>query len=182
MNVNYVFLVLHLLGLAIGAGGAYTTDIQVLFTMKKGVVSRDAYAFLHRAGLIVFFGLGISLLSGIGLFLQAPEAYLGSLPFLTKMSLVLVILLNGLAIHFFALPTMKRFVGKELLKEEGFARRVPLLTLLSTISSVTWLAVIILGANLGIDLGLWTMVVVYLATIVVAYVGAYAGYLFLRSR
>ena len=181
MQLYSILVIFHLLGLAIGAGGAFTTDIHVLFTFRKGVLTREAYTFLHRAGLIVFFGLSISLLSGFGLFLQAPDFYLTSTPFLTKMLFVLIVLLNGIAIHTMALPVMKAHIGKEPLQEASFRKRVPVLTLLSSISTVTWLSIIVLGATLGTDVLFWQMMAIYLAAIVAMYSVSYAGFRFMKS-
>ena len=96
------------------------------------------------------------------------------------MLFVLIVLLNGIGIHLLALPVMKAQIGKEPLKESTFVKRVPRLTLLSSVSTITWLSIIALGVNLGTDLLFWQMIAIYVAAVVGMYSVSYLGFRFMK--
>mgnify|MGYP000470231176 CR=1 FL=1 len=62
---------------------------------------------------ILWIGVVILALSGLGLFLLDPARLLTSAKFLSKMGVVLVLLLNGWFLHFAVTPTLKRIAFHE---------------------------------------------------------------------
>ena len=89
-------LYLHLVPLITAAGTAFAADRATLRVMKSGIDQRSAHlkqlALTHR---VVVFGLALSFVSGILLFLSDVETFLGSVFIWIKLGLVFLLLVNG---------------------------------------------------------------------------------------
>jgi len=93
MGVTYV----HFAGLLLGGGVAVAADRETLRAAKEAEPFRaDHLAFLGTVHSIAIAGLAMLFASGIGLFLADIETFWASRVFWMKMSLVMLLLLNGL--------------------------------------------------------------------------------------
>jgi len=120
-------LTVHLIGLAIGLGGATIGDLLMLRT----VVRRQPHPtmLLRDLSLAIWFGLAILTASGLALFAESPEPLLHNSGFIAKMVVVAVLMLNGVFLHR-QLPDFKLSGG----------------TLLAgAISSVSWYGALLLA-------------------------------------
>ena len=86
---------LHLLGVILGMGGALISDILFSFFSRNKKLNPSEIVTLTILRKIILYGLWVIILSGIALFLSDPEKYLSSVKFLAKMSIVLVLVVNG---------------------------------------------------------------------------------------
>ncbi|MEP6999676.1 MAG: hypothetical protein ABI969_04310 [bacterium] len=87
---------LHLAPLVFAAGAAFTADRATLRSARAGATDRARQlreiAASHR---MVLFGLSLSFVSGILLFLSDVETFWGSIYFYIKLALVGLLLVNG---------------------------------------------------------------------------------------
>ncbi|MDA0207980.1 MAG: hypothetical protein O3B64_01035 [bacterium] len=165
-----MFLIFHLLGVALGVGGAYTSDVIILTALRDHRLSKNEYVILHRAGYVVIFGLFLLIASGVGLFLSDPQGYLASTKFLTKMIIVGIVTVNGCLLHLYSLPLLKRHLNKHLLKEKTFQKDIPYIILLASISVTSWTSALILGALPRIPISIESAILIYLGTILAGFI------------
>lgn len=92
-------LFVHLAPLIIGGGIAFSADIATLRAFRGGAVERSrqvaALATTHR---LVLFGLTLSFISGLLLFLSDVETFLGSIFLWIKLACVALLLINGVVL------------------------------------------------------------------------------------
>ena len=160
--------IVHLLGVVTGAGGAYLSDAMFFSTVKDEKVSKTELRFLKIGSRFVWFGLTLLIISGIGIFLTDTETYLNSSKFLTKMTIVGVILLNGIVFHMSHLPRIERHVGHHFPSSDEFMRHRPLLLASGALSFVSWTSAIILGSLKILPYSYSSIMIVYLSVIIVA--------------
>ncbi len=170
MDPKIFLTIVHLFGVVIGAGGAYMSDLLFFSATKDNKISQTEMRFLELGSRMIWLGLLILFLSGLGLFLIDPAKYLASAKFLVKITIVLVIFINGLVFHFFHLDRIRRHVGEYFTSSDQFMRWRPVLISSGAISFVSWTTAIILGtlpsipftytAGLAIYLGLITLAIV----------------------
>ena len=92
-------LFFHLAPLVFGGGVAFAADISTLRAFGRGTAERTRQvadlAGTHR---LVLFGLTLSFISGILLFLSDVETFMGSIYFWIKLACVGLLLVNGLVL------------------------------------------------------------------------------------
>lgn len=165
---HVILTISHLLGLALGAGGAFASDWIFLLSAQDGRISRTETRFLSLGSKLVWTGVAILVLSGLGLFLLDPARLIASPKFLAKMSIVLIIILNGISFHFLHLPRIRRHAGEHFPSSDEFMRyRFPLVAS-GAISFVSWLSALILGAWRGVPFSYSQIMLTYLAVLAFA--------------
>lgn len=146
VDVKTALLVVHLIGLALGVGGALLSDAMFFVSIRDWRISKTELKFLTLGSSSVFLGLLLLIASGSGMFLLDPERYLESSKFIAKMTIVLILIVNGLILHNLQIPHLKDMA------ERGASTRVHMLELRSlfllsgVLSIVSWLAALTLGA------------------------------------
>jgi hypothetical protein len=108
MDAQRYILALHLLGFAIGVGGATVTDVFFMKFLKDFRISKTEADFMRTLSRILWTGVMILSITGLGLFLFDPLRLLTSAKFIAKMCVVLVLLLNGWFLHFAVTPSLRR--------------------------------------------------------------------------
>ncbi|MCF7865403.1 MAG: hypothetical protein K9M11_02770 [Candidatus Pacebacteria bacterium] len=137
-----IVTITHLLGVVIGMGAALVSDFLFSFYSHDKRLSQTEKYTLNLLSNIVWTGLIIITLSGIGLFLSDIEKYLVSTKFLVKMSILAVLVLNGYVLH--------RYISKSMIKRGflSFHKYTGLRKLAfacGAISVISWLSVLALG-------------------------------------
>ena len=130
----------HVAPLIFGAGAAFMMDRATLRAFSQGAEERMRH--LRELGLIhtlVLFGLALSFISGVLMFLADVETFIGSIYFWVKLALVALLLLNGFV--------MTR-AEKALSRSSGDMRLWGRLRMLSIISATLWLATTLAGVVL----------------------------------
>ena len=182
MDQHTLFLILHLFGVAIGAGGAFMTDSTVVTALRDNMFTKNEFAILHRAGLIVFFGLALLIVSGIGLFLDDPERYIASSKFIAKMIIVGVLTVNGFILHGAVLPLLEKHLQTHLLKNKEFRKHIPAVLAVGAVSSTSWAFAIVLGALRSIPITVVQMLLVWVVATFLAYTVGFVVYRVRYSR
>lgn len=146
MELKLIFTIGHLFGVALGAGGAYLSDVMFFSSAKDDKITYTEFRFLTIGSKMVWVGLITLFLSGLGLFLLDMETYLDSSKFLAKVTIVFIIFLNGLVFHFSHLERIKRHKGEHLPSSDEFMRKRPILLASGVASFISWTSALILGA------------------------------------
>lgn len=151
MEIKTLLVIAHLFGLALGAGGAWTSDALFFRSTRNGKISKSENKLLSQASVVVWVGLAILIVSGIGLFLQNPDRYAESTKFWSKMTIVAIIAVNGLIFHFF---------HKKSLEKSQYKSNAILVS--GVVSMVSWASALILGAFRSVPLSYLEIMGIYL--------------------
>lgn len=156
-----VFLIVHLLGVAIGAGGAFMSDAIFFSSIKDKQISGTEFRFLKLGSEMVWIGLAVLVVSGIGLFALDPAKYLASGRFLAKMTIVALLTINGLLFRFVHVPMIERNLGQPLLFSEEFVQRSIWLFSSGAISMISWVSALVLALYENVPLGYGGIMLAY---------------------
>ena len=165
MSVKIIFTILHLFGVAIGAGGAFFSDWIFLHAIKDRRLSKDEHDILRAAGVAIWAGIILLYISGIGLVLQDPAYYLSSEKFLMKAGIVGIITINGIVLHDRHLPVIASFIDHPRLEQKDIRQHAPRVLLGGAISVVSWSFAIVLGALRSLPVSLPLMLTLYICSI-----------------
>lgn len=165
---NLVALIAHLFGVALGAGGAYMSDGIFFKSVSDGEISKDDYKFIRFGSTMVWIGLALLVASGIALFLFNVDRYLHSTKFLAKMTIVLILTINGVFFHVMHMPKIKKVIGEKLRDHKGYGEFAHHLLISGAISVTSWSCALILGAFHGIPYSYWTIMGVYVVIVGIA--------------
>lgn len=168
LDIKTSLIIIHLLGVAFGAGGAFASDLIFFKSIKDHRIPTTELGFIELGGRLVWIGLTILILSGIALVLLDPAGYLTSSKLQVKLTIVGIIFLNGLVFHLSHIPRMRKFAGQHLLASKEFMAKSRLLVASGAVSVVSWTVVIALGAIKSIPYNYLTIFGVYVAIISVA--------------
>lgn len=131
---------LHVAPLVFGAGTAFVMDRTTLRVSREGAAERERHLHeLERVHRVVITGLTFSFLSGVLFFLADVETFVGSFLFWGKLTLVALLLANGLLL---------KQTEHALLTASDSALLWHRLRTLSIVSAVLWLASTLAGVLL----------------------------------
>lgn len=168
ITLKMIYVALHIFGVAIGAGAAYMSDAIFLSSVKDRVLSSVEIRILTLLSKLVWLGLGLLLVSGILLFSIDPVGYATSAKFLAKMTIVGVLLINGIIFHRTHLPLIKSTENKVLTDYSRFQKGSPFLVISGAVSVVSWSFAIFFGVLRGIPYSYMTIMLVYLGVVLFA--------------
>lgn len=146
IDFKTLYLILHLFGIALGAGAAFFSDIMFFSAMKDMKFSSTEIRFLKLGSRTVWIGLGLLVISGILLFTTDPAKYAHSSKFLAKMTIVAVIIANGYVFHRIHIPRIMRHAREELPSSDEFKRKSISMFASGAVSVTSWVSAVILGA------------------------------------
>lgn len=165
MDVKTLLTIAHILGVALGAGGAFTSDAMFLTSVRDGRLDATELRLLRMGSRLVWIGLALLAGSGIGLFLLAPDSYLSSPKFLAKMTVVAIIATNGLVFHVQHIPRLLAHSGRGPSIREMLSHHKRFLLASGAVSTVSWLSAITLGVLRDVPLGYAGIMAIYLACV-----------------
>jgi hypothetical protein len=180
-----VLVALHILGVCFGLGGATMLDFWILRWLRWGGLPGEIARIFNYVSKVCTVGLLLLWLSGLGfLALYAAESpeKLGNPKLWAKVTVVVVLTLNGLVIHRAVLPGILRDVSKPMF--QGLTGlRAGIFLASGAVSGVSWYAAFALGVMrelngtvaYGLLVGLW------LAAIVAVTLGGLVLWLVLRE-
>ena len=174
--VYNIVVIIHLVGLALGVGGATTSDFFFLKSIRDKKITATEFSFLHAASRVVWAGLTVLFLSGVAFIvmnqLQSPGS---DLLYTEKMKVKLVIVglifLNGLIMHLFFFPFMKKHIDKQF-EERDFLHWAPIVSTQAAISVISWYSALVIGGWRQLDLDFGQLLSVYLFLLAVAIIGS----------
>lgn len=132
-----VLVMIHLLGVTLGLGGATVTDYFTFKALRDYKISDDEARTMHSFSEIIWAGLVLLYVSGIGLYLTDPAMYSQSPGFLAKITAVLVITINGIILNLYISPRMSQMDFLSKITPSGIPIR-KLAFALGAISFTSW--------------------------------------------
>lgn len=140
--------IIHLLGFALGLGGATLTDVFFFRSLRDFKVSETEAETMNTVSQVIWFGLGLLVISGLGLYFPNAEALNQNPKFLIKALIVGVILVNGFLLNLIVSPRLVKIsFGEKHEHEMGELRRSRRVAFaLGGISLTSWYCAFVLGA------------------------------------
>lgn len=164
-----VIVFFHALAAAVGVGATTVTDVLFFKFLKDFKISHGEKSIMDTMSHIIWVGLGLLIVTGIGLYLPASETLLESSKFLVKMIAVIVIILNGLLLNFIISPWLTKIDFEETNPNEGEPRLYRKLSFASgAISISSWYIVFLLGSLRSIPLTFEVGLLIYVGLVVTA--------------
>lgn len=141
------FLIAHLFFVAIGLGAAVVTDALFFKFLKDFQISKVEKFVMDSLSQVIWIAISGIVIAGLAVFASQPEAFLESPKFVAKMSIFIVLIINGLALNFVVGPKLSNlFPGKKELSSQTLRLKRKLSFAFGAISMTSWLSVFILGA------------------------------------
>lgn len=169
-----IMIIIHALVAAIGLGAVVVTDTLFFEFLKDFKITDKEDRILQVLSKVVWAALIVLILSGIALYLSAPATYLVKSKFITKMVIFAIIFINGLVLHFYLSPHLKKIafgpthlfvaVRLRIMRRIAFASGV--------VSIISWLTVFILGSVRSIPLTTGQALLGYGAVIILGIIGS----------
>ena len=153
-------IVIHILGVALGVGGATIIDILFFNFLKNLKISLKELNILRIVSKVVWIGLILLLISGVGLYLPAAERLNDSAKFLTKMIVVGVLILNGFVLNIYIFPKLVRISFGDA---SSYFRK--LIFISGGVSIASWYSAFLLGAIRSIKLQFSTLLIIYIGVL-----------------
>lgn len=165
MELQILLGIAHIIGVALGVGGATVSDIFFIRILKTKKISQLDFQNLRVLSRIVWAGITILILSGLSLLWLMYEnsgsiALLNSPRFLAKLTLVAVVTVNGFIFHFHVFPKLKALVGKD----HALAKKTWLLAITGATSGASWYSIVLI-AMLRLDLPYFAWIGAYLVVL-----------------
>ncbi|MFT6829199.1 MAG: hypothetical protein ACJAV6_000012 [Candidatus Paceibacteria bacterium] len=172
IDIKTFYLLLHLFGITLGAGGSFMSDVLFVTTTKDRILDDNELMILKKGSTVTWIGLFLLIISGSLLVSLDPQFYFSSDKFILKMIIVGIIIANGIIFHLIHTPRLKKLVGKYLSTSLEFRKYSKSMYYSGAISIVSWISALILGSLRMIPVSIPIGLVVYLVLISVAIVGA----------
>ena len=162
IETKTLLIIVHLLGLAFGVGGAFLSDLMFFRAIKDGRITKGEIDFLNLGSWSVAVGLGVLICSGLWMFSLDPERYLASTKFLAKMTIVAVLAVNGFVLHSVQIPYLKSMALNRIGTKKGFAAMRFMFLFSGVVSLVSWVSALVLGAFRSVPWSYEIIISIYL--------------------
>ncbi|SFR45110.1 hypothetical protein SAMN05216203_0429 [Marinobacter daqiaonensis] len=137
----------HLLGLAFGVGGALTLDIIAFRYFYLDRITPEKLVLFHFIARLVTVGLVILWITGLAflwLYWQHQPELLGNPKVWAKVTIVVVLTVNGYFLHHKVFPILDRNLGRYLFYRVNVDEKAMMFTF-SSISIISWGFPLVLG-------------------------------------
>lgn len=166
-----VFLV-QLGGIALGVGAATIADVFFLKFIKDFKISVDESVILRTFGQIIWFALGIVVITTIAIYLPNTSLITQSPQFVVEALVLLILIVNAVYLTLIVSPRLVSLsFDRESIETRAEDRQKKLAFGLSAISLISWYSLLILASPLPISFSTPRLTVAYLALVLIA-VGA----------
>lgn len=178
----YPILITHVVGFILGVGGATISDILFIKFLKDFKISIFEDKVLKIMSQIVWVGLFLIVISGVGLYLPQAEVLLQTPKFLVKMLIVFVIIINGALLNLIISPRLIKISFGQCLDINHTHRLRKVAFMLGAISFSSWYSALILGIAKVIPMTFGELITIYLLIVLCAVLssqvaeGLYSGY------
>jgi uncharacterized membrane protein len=174
LEYKTIIVILHALAAALGVGTVLVTDIFFMKFLKDYRISQGESEILDTLSQVVWFALGMLILTGIALFIPASAELLLKTKFLAKVVIVGVVVVNGVLLNLLIAPKLiKISFGEILVKESGQMHHLRRLAFaFGAVSIVSWLATFILGSLRALPFSTLEILLGYMGIILIAVIGS----------
>lgn len=168
MSIKTLSTVLHVLAAVCAMGAAFSADILFHFFTADRKLSPMEARVLSILSRVVWYGLLALTVTGTAIFLSDPVGYLTSAKFLAKMTIMLVLVVNGVILDRYV---QTHLLGKGFFTapQQTLARRVAFIC--GTVSVVSWISILSLGVIDGVTSSYASVLTLYaciLGTLILA--------------
>ncbi len=161
--IKHPLVILHLIGFALGVGGATINDVMFFKFLKDYKISEAENDILKSLSQIIWAGLAISIISGLGLYLQNAEVLNESSKFLLKVIVVGVITLNGIFLNLSVAPHLVKLSFNDEITKTTQSNHLRKMAFASgAISFISWYTAFFLGTLQSLPFSLIQLVGIYL--------------------
>lgn len=175
-------IILHLLGFALGVGGATINDIFFMRFLKDFKINNSEHNILKIFSQIIWFGLAISVVSGFGLYLANYEILNETPKFLVKTIVVIVIIVNGAFLNLLIAPRLTEMPFAKTIHITSLHSLRKLAFALGAISFVSWYSAFILGSLRNVPFSFIQILGTYIILLVIGIIASQVGeYLLLKK-
>lgn len=161
ISIFQLLLVIHIIGLGFGFGGAIASDFMFIHALRDWKINQTEFGFLKLASRIVWTGVILLALSGIGMFLFSPSSFISSPKFMAKMTIVGILVINGFIFHYKHIPLIGKNTDKDLPSAKEFVSKSRALFISGAISMVSWFSALVLGALRSVPLSYISIMLIY---------------------
>lgn len=171
-EIKTLVLIGHLFGFALGVGGATVSDILFFKFLKDFKITKPEHQILSVMSQVVWVGILIAVITGIGLYLPEAETLNHSSKFLLKTVAVSVIILNGALLNLLISPKLIKMSFGDSLQVGKVHKFRKLAFALGAVSFISWYSAFILGIIDSIPLSFGVLLIIYIAILVVGIIGS----------
>lgn len=165
------FLILHILAVTLGMGGALITDILFFKFLKDYKITEEENSVMNTLSEVIWFALLLLVISGIGIYLPKIAMYNATPKFLAKMSIILVIIVNGFFLNKLIAPHLLniRFVGN---LDDNLGKKRKLSFAFGAVSMISWITSFVLAMLKNIPQTYIQLMGIYVGLLIVGIVGS----------
>lgn len=165
-----LLIVGHTIGFILGLGGAMITDILFMRFLRDFRISEKEADVMSTTSQVIWFGLAIVIVTGLGLYLPLMDNYHESTKFLAKMVVVAVVAVNGAFLNLFVEPRLVTicFNAKEQAITPEMVRFRRLAFALGAVSFVSWWSAFVLGSFRSLPLTVLQILLIYIVLLAIA--------------
>lgn len=172
IELKTIYVIGHIFGAILGAGGAFTSDAMFFSTIRDGKINKDELRFMKLGSKLVWLGFIILVISGIFLITTDPVKYLNSSKLLVKITIVGIIFINGLIFHLIHIPHIEKHMGFKLISSKSFMKKASFIMISGAVSMTSWVCTVILGTLRSVPYSYTEILSFYILLIIVAVIGA----------
>lgn len=168
-----VIVVFHALAAALGVGTVLVTDVFFMKFLKDYRITESESDILDTLSQVVWFALGLLILTGVGLFLPTSMEYLAKTKFVAKVVIVGVIAVNGVLLNLFVAPKLVKIsFGQDSVEHPHEFRHLRRMALaFGGVSIVSWIATFVLGSIRSLPFSVPALLMMYTFLILCAVIG-----------
>lgn len=169
IDAKIIYIILHLIGVILGAGGAYVSGFLFLQIIKDRNIEKSEVDIVRTTSNIVSAGIVILVISGALLFALDVPGYLASTKFLAKMSVVAIIIINGIFYHFYHFPKLVQAQTKVFKVREHTS-----IFISGAVSLVSWTVALILGSLHAVPYSYLMIMLFYVGLLILGVISSLA--------
>lgn len=166
-------LFMHLIGFALGVGGATISDVLFFKFLRDFKISEKEQSVLSIMSQVIWVGLLLAVISGIGLYIPEAAALHESSKFLLKTIVIGVIIVNGAFLNLYISPKLLDLGFKENgLNVRQASRLRHLAFALGAVSFISWYTAAFLGFIESAPFTLLELLGIYIGLLLIGIVGS----------
>lgn len=174
LEYKMIIVILHALSAALGVGTVLVTDVFFMKFLKDYKISVSESDVLDTLSQIVWFALGMLILTGVALYIPTAAEYLAKTKFIAKVFIVGVIAVNGVLLNLLVAPKLVKIsFGEESVDHPGELHHLRKMAFaFGGVSIVSWLATFVLGSVRSIPLSVGAILGIYILLVLAAVIGS----------
>jgi uncharacterized membrane protein len=173
------WVIVHNIGFILGLGSVTLTDVFFFRFLKDNSITSEEKEVMDTLTNVIWVGLLVLLISGIALYMPGREYLAVSSKFLLKLTVVGVIVTNGILLNMIVAPHMRRLSFEGNIPARRF-RRVAFA--LGGVSFVSWYLAFLLGSLRKVDIDLHTALIGYGVLLVCVIIGSQIAERFITKK